>query len=74
MDMEYFTSKVNFANKSKNGDITVNLVSGISTKASLIFKKVNKNIGTVSKFDLGVWSEQSDNFRVTFRDIPITKK
>ncbi len=71
---EYFPSKINFANKSKNGDISVNLVSGISTKASLIFKKVNKRIESIPKFDLGVWSEQSDSFRVTFRDIPIVKK
>ncbi len=71
---EYFTSKINFANKSKNGDVSVNLVSDVTTKASLIFKKVNKKIGLISKFDLGVWLEQSDNLRVTFRDIPITKK
>ena len=71
---EYIPQKLNFANKSKNGDIGVNLVSGISTKASLIFKNVNKGIGSISKFDLGVWTKESDSFRVTFRDIPITKK
>jgi len=71
---EYFTSKINFANKSKNGDVSVNLVSDVTTKASLIFKKVNKKIELISKFDLGVWSDQSDNLRVTFRDITITKK
>lgn len=71
---EYIPNKINFANKSENGDVSVNLVSGISTKASLIFKKVNKRAELISKFDLGVWSEQSDTFRVTFRDIPIVKK
>ncbi len=71
---EFFTQKLNFANKSKNGDIQINLVSDITTKASLIFKKVNKKAVTISKFDLGVWTKQSDKFRITFRDIPITKK
>ena len=71
---EFLPKKLNFANKSSGGDVQINLVSDITTKASLIFKKVNKKATSISKFDLGVWSQQSDKFRMTFRNIPITKK
>jgi len=71
---EFFPQKINFANKSNSGDVKITLVNDIPTKASMIFKKINKRAASISKFDLGVWTEQSDDFRMTFRDIPIEKK
>jgi len=71
---EFFPMKINFANKSSNGDIKLTLVNGIPTKASMIFKKINRKAVSISKFDLGIWTEQSDRFRVTYRNIPIEKK
>ena len=71
---EFFQQKVNFANKSNNGDVQHTLVSEIPTKASLIFKEINKKALKISKFDLGIWTEESDSFRISFRDIPIEKK
>ena len=71
---EYFPYKINFANKSHEGDVEHTLVTGIVTKASLIFKKINKNAVAISKFDLGIWSQQFDYLRISFRDIPIDKK
>jgi PEGA domain len=71
---EFFPNKNNFANKSTNGDVKITLVNDIPTKASMIYKKINKKATSISKFDLGVWTEKSGDFRMTFRDIPIEKK
>lgn len=70
---EYKPSTLKFANKSKNRSVTHNLVANITSPASLIFKNVNKNATLVPLFDLGIWMEESGNFRVSFRNIPIKK-
>ena len=71
---EYKPQTVKFANKTNDGHITHNLVSEIPTAASLIFQKVNKDIKLISLFELGLWAKDNRNFKVTFRNIPITKK
>ena len=71
---EFFPSKINFANKSNTGTVKIMLVNGVPTKASLIFKDIKKNAEKLAKFDLGIWTQESDEFRMTFRDIPIEKK
>lgn len=71
---EYKPSTLKFANKSKNRSVKNNLVAKITSPASLIFKKVNKNATLVPLFNLGIWMKESGNFRVSFRDIPINKK
>lgn len=71
---EFKPQTVKFANKTNDGHITHNLVSEIPTAASLIFQKVNKDIKSISLFELGLWTKDNGNFKVTFRNIPITKK
>ena len=71
---EYKPQTVKFANKTNDGHITHNLVSEIPTAASLIFQKVNKDIKLISLFELGLWTKDNGSFKVTYRDIPITKK
>ena len=71
---EFFPQTVKFANKTNDGHITHNLVSEIQTAASLIFQKVNKDIKLISLFELGLWAKDNGNFKVSFRNIPITKK
>jgi len=71
---EFFPNKLNFANKSTNGDVKIMLVNGVPTNASLIFKEIKKKAVKLAKFDLGIWTQESDAFRMTFRDIPIEKK
>jgi len=71
---EYYPGKINFANKSGSGDVKSMLVNGIVTDASFVFKKINKQANSISKFDLGIWMEESDDFRMTFKNIPIEKK
>lgn len=71
---EFTPEIINFANKTYHGDLAVTLVQGIPTKASLTFKNVNRNMTSAALFDLGIWTKQNDNFRVTFRNLPISKK
>ncbi len=71
---EFFPTKFNFANKTNNGDITIMLVNGVPTKASLIFRDIRKQAEKITKLDLGIWMQESDSFHMTFRDIPIKKK
>jgi len=71
---EYKPQTVKFANKTNDGHITHNLVSEIPTTASLIFQKVDKDIKSISLFELGLWTKDNGNFKVSFRNIPITKK
>jgi PEGA domain len=71
---EFFPQKINFANKSNSGDVKIMLVNGVPTKASLIFKDIKKKAVKLTKFDMGIWTQESDSFRMTFRDIQIEKK
>ncbi|MCF7793217.1 MAG: PEGA domain-containing protein [Candidatus Cloacimonetes bacterium] len=71
---EFFPAKFNFANKTNNGDITIMMVNGVPTKASLIFRDINNSAEKIVKLDLGIWMQESDSFRMTFRDIPMEKK
>ncbi|NQV18896.1 MAG: PEGA domain-containing protein [Armatimonadetes bacterium] len=71
---EYKPQTVKFANKTNDGHIKHNLVSEIPTAANLIFQKVNKDIKLISLFELGLWTKDNGNFKVSFRNIPIIKK
>lgn len=71
---EFFPEKLNFANKSNSSDIKIMLVNNVPTRASLIFRDINKNATKIAKLDLGIWLKEADSFRITYRDIPIVKK
>lgn len=71
---EFFPAKFNFANKTDSSNLGIMLVNSVPTKASLIFREINKNAEKIAKLDLGIWMKEADSFRMTFRDIPIEKK
>lgn len=71
---EYKPSQFNFSNKSYHADIKATLVQGIPTSASLVFKEVNRNMSSLALFDLGIWTEENNDFRINFRNVPLQKK
>ncbi|MFO7896166.1 MAG: hypothetical protein R6U84_04470 [Candidatus Cloacimonadales bacterium] len=71
---EYKPEKVTLANQSQQRDVKSMLIQDIPTTATIQFKDVKNSAENIAKFDLGIWTEESGYFHVSFRDLQIDKK
>jgi hypothetical protein len=70
---EYSPTTLEFANKTRNWDLTHNLVQDVSTKAQLIFKEIKKPISVVTLLNLSLYDKDNKNFKVSYKSIPVTQ-
>lgn len=71
---EFKPSKIIFANNSGQRDIKTNLVQDIPTQLKVVFEEIKTKPTKIAKMDLGVWTKDSESFRISYRDIPIDVK
>ena len=70
---EYQPTTLEFANKTKNWDLTHNLVQDVPTKAQLIFKEMKKPVSVITLLNLSLWDKENKNFKVSYKNIPVTQ-
>ncbi|MBC8383154.1 MAG: hypothetical protein H8E22_05065, partial [Candidatus Cloacimonetes bacterium] len=70
---EYSPATIEFANKTKNWDLTHNLVQDVPTKAQLIFKEMKKPVSVITLLNLSLWDKENKNFKVSYKSIPVTQ-
>lgn len=70
---EYTPTTIEFANKTKNWDLTHNLVQDVPTKAQLIFKEIKKPISVITLLNLSLYDIDNKNFKVSYKSIPVTQ-
>ncbi|HEX37743.1 MAG TPA: hypothetical protein ENG70_02650 [Candidatus Cloacimonetes bacterium] len=71
---EYEPQTIEFANKTKNWNITHNLVKDVTTKVSLIFKNINSPIEGVTLLKIGLWDQINKDFEISFKNIGVTTR
>ena len=70
---EYSPNQGELANK-KGGYYNQSLIiSGISTKSNLTFKNVKQEASGISLLEFSFWEQESGNFKIKFRNIPLSK-
>lgn len=69
---EYRAEIVQLGNK-KGSNISNVLISNVPTNASLSFEKVSTGATKITLLELGVWDEKEVDFKVQFRNIPLSK-
>ena len=70
---EYTPTTLKFANKTKNWNLTHNLVQDVSTKAQLIFKEIKKPISVITPLNLSLYDKDNKDFKVSYKSIPVTQ-
>ncbi len=70
---EYSPTTLEFANKTKNWDLTHNLVQDVPTKAQLIFKEIKKPISVITLLNLSLYDKDNKDFKVSYKSIPVTQ-
>lgn len=70
---EYQPTTLEFANKTKNWDLTHNLVQNVPTKAQLIFKEMKKPVSVITLLNLSLSDKENKNFKVSYKNIPVTQ-
>lgn len=71
---EYEPQTIEFANKTKNWNITHNLVKNVTTKVSLIFKDVDSPIEGITLLKIGLWDQTNKDFEISFKNIGVTTR
>lgn len=74
------SSQIQFGGKSSSSEVESLLVSGIPTKIKLVFNGVQPNVSLISLMEISCTPRdpdgsmsQSNNFKVQFRNVPISK-
>ncbi len=70
---EYTPTTLEFANKTKNWNLTHNLVQDVPTKAQLIFKEIKKPVSVITLLNLSLWDKDNKDFKVSYKSIPVTQ-
>ncbi len=71
---EYQPRTIEFANKTKNWNLTHNLIKDVTTKASLIFKEVEGPLEGISLLKIWFNDKVNSNFDISFKDIGVTTR
>ncbi|MEA1973070.1 MAG: hypothetical protein U9N34_07250, partial [Candidatus Cloacimonadota bacterium] len=70
---EFKPNRMSIANNSTTREVNNDIVQNIKTPATLIFNNVNKDLNKISLFELGIYTDNYDMFRVKYRDLKIKK-
>ncbi len=70
---EYTPTTLEFANKTKNWNLTHNLVQDVPTKAQLIFKEIKKPVSVITLLNLVLSDKVNRDFKVSYKSIPVTQ-
>jgi len=69
---EYIPYVVKAANKSVSGGyLTHRFVNNIVTPVSMLVKDADRNAASISLFEFSVYDDSNQNYKVSFRNIPI---